>query len=182
MTALNPDQYGNGLGNHSPVCGNTITATFEGKSAVVTVIDMGGVGPGGLDLSIAAFEHFQVSTLHMHLRYLLIYSHCAKDSSTPLGHGTDTTPHQETKVPPDSTLSPRLRMLLKHIPSPKLVTLLDHLLASLHLSYHLPSGPWSRESLRRLLLLSLRQSFHLSLAHRSQLSLLQPSSSRFFGL
>ena len=28
---------------------------------MVTVIDMGGVGPGGLDLPIAAFEHFKVS-------------------------------------------------------------------------------------------------------------------------
>lgn len=63
IAALNRVQYGDGLGNNSPVCGQTVTVTFEGKSADITIIDMAaGMELGGLDLSVAAFEFFRVSS------------------------------------------------------------------------------------------------------------------------
>jgi hypothetical protein len=60
ISSLNPAQFGN-LNNDAPACGNTITVTYEGKSVVVTIIDSGGEGTGGLDLSPATFEQLAVS-------------------------------------------------------------------------------------------------------------------------
>ena len=48
--------------NLSPVCGQTLTVTYEGKSVEVTVVDKLPSHPAGdLDLSTAAFASIAVS-------------------------------------------------------------------------------------------------------------------------
>jgi hypothetical protein len=61
--ALNNVQYDGNFANSNfaPVCGNTITVNYGGKSAVVTVVDRGEMGVNNFDISRAAYEYFLVS-------------------------------------------------------------------------------------------------------------------------
>jgi len=78
--ALNPVQYdGDGTvtnWNFAPVCGNTITVNYGGKSVVVTVVERGGpeMGINNFDLSKAAFEQLSVSTLQIGTLELTLHS------------------------------------------------------------------------------------------------------------